>query len=107
MDAKLVRQIAPLIRYAEINVPDLKFEDKEKLTAELYLGMATFLRDTIPPFLARLDRLEALKTKGKEQKFLDNIQSQQDTILAESKEKQNIVLNKIYTKWYEGLDAIL
>lgn len=109
MDADLVQQIYPLVDYAKNNIPDLKFEDKEALTADLYLGMVKYANKEIPKFLGRLQRLEQLKKDKngnvKDQKFLDNIQKQQDTILEESKIKQNNLLQNIYMNWLERLNG--
>ena len=107
MDAKLVQQIYPLVAHAEKTIPNLQYKDKEALTADLYLGIASYYNKEIPKFLGRLERLEGLKKDKnghiKDQKYLDNIKTQQDSILEESKIKQNDLLSGIFQEWLEKL----
>ena len=42
MNTDLVQQIYPLVENAEKTIPNLKYEDKEALTADLYLGLADY-----------------------------------------------------------------
>ena len=107
LDADLVQQIYPVVEYAKKNVPDLKLEDKEALTADLYLAMVEYSNKEIRGYLGRLRRLEDLKTDKnghiKDQEFLDNLQKQQESILEESRLKQTDLLSKIYNEWLEKL----
>lgn len=106
MDANLVQQIYPYLDHAKKTIPNLPFKDQESLMADLYLGIAGYSNKEIPKYLGRLQRLEDLKKKGKEQKFLDNIQKQQDSIMSESKEKQQNLLSDIYNKWVDQLEIV-
>ena len=107
LDADLVQQIYPVVEYAKKNVPDLKLEDKEALTADLYLAMVEYSNKEIRGYLGRLRRLEDLKTDKnghiKDQEFLDNLQKQQESILEESRLKQTDLLSKVYNEWLEKL----
>lgn len=109
MDADLVQQIYPLVAHAKETIPNLSFEDQGALTADLYLGIAKYYNKEIPKYLDRLHRLEDLKKKDgklKDQQFLDNLQKQQDSILEESKQKQNDLLGGIYSEWFKKLERV-
>ena len=103
LDANILQQIYPVVEYAKATIPRLQKKDTDVLMADLYLAMNRYKNNEVQGFLGRLQRLESLK-KGKEEKYLENIKKQQDTILQESLVKQTDILTAVYHKWLETLD---